>query len=231
MLANVRGVRKQDTGLGRKIEGASLRGMNQETSRLLEEFVEISEQEAEIFNSAALQRRFIPSDIATDNAVKLSVRKLVRETNKIDSITDTLNASIKRVIRNNPTDPGKIVDGLEELFARNKQVTQSKALTIARTETNNIASFISQESGAITGDNVKQWVWSGVSREGHAAMNGQTVQIGEDFTNPLSGNSAPRPNAFRKASEDINCTCSIITLNVIDDQEAREIEEELAGVI
>lgn len=231
VLRNVRSVLKQDVGINRNVQAVALRGLEVETALLIDQVLEISQQEADIFHAANLQKRFRSTTVLSEQAaLTTKINKFVRGNATVKGVTDTLNADIKRVIRDNIRQPTKVATKLEQMFASKKAVSNSKALVIARTETNKIANFSTLVSAEVTGDTHKQWGWSGVSRDGHAALDGKVVPLDEDFTNPVTGNSIPFPGGSGIAEEDINCGCTIETLNFIDDQEEVEIAEELAGV-
>ncbi len=232
VLRNVRTVLKQDVGINRNVQAVALRGIEKETALLVDQVLEISQQEADIFHAANLQKRFRSTTVLSEQAaLTTKINKFVRESPTVKGVTDTLNRDIKRVIRNNIATPGNVATKLEEMFKDKKAISNSKALVIARTETNKIANFSTLVSAEVTGDTHKQWIWSNVSRDGHAALNGTSVPIDEDFINPVTGNAIPFPVGSGIPEEDINCGCSMQTLNFIDDQEEVELAEELAGVV
>lgn len=66
----------------------------------------------------------------------------------------------------------------------------------------------------------KGWITTmGVSdhHEGHLEMDGQEVQVNEDFRNPVTGQFAAAPGQFGTANQDINCLCD--TYPVVLDEE------------
>jgi hypothetical protein len=54
----------------------------------------------------------------------------------------------------------------------------------------------------------KMWLWSGISRQEHAQIDGVTVGLDENFTDGF-GNSAPAPHLFGRPESDINCGCEV----------------------
>ncbi len=94
------------------------------------------------------------------------------------------------------------------------QSNMHRAMNIARTEghrVQNEAKFDSlhtaKEKGA---DIVKQWdsTLDGATRPEHAELDGQIVEIDEDFT--VGGYSAPYPGAFGDPYMDCNCRCCML---------------------
>jgi len=67
----------------------------------------------------------------------------------------------------------------------------------------------------------KRWLWSGISREQHAAIDGQTVDIDDMFTTP-DGSQAIAPRLFGDPAHDINCQCDVIV--ALEDMEPKSEE-------
>lgn len=103
----------------------------------------------------------------------------------------------------------ELINRVKGRFKEISQRTFSRARTIATTEMNNLANFSNLRGAVHGGATHKRWVWSGVERDFHASMNGQTVPVDGFFTSGL-GNSIPFPNGSGIAKEDINCTCDMV---------------------
>lgn len=91
-----------------------------------------------------------------------------------------------------------------------------QALRIARTEGGRLASLAREDSyqeAAEMGINMKKkWLATldDRTRDLHQALDGEIVEIDEDFE--ISGYSAPQPRLFGAPEMDINCRCDTITI-------------------
>ena len=94
------------------------------------------------------------------------------------------------------------------------QADMNRALTIARTEGHRVqntarmdAMEAAQKAGA---DIVKQWdsTLDGATRPEHAELDGQIVELDEDFT--VGSYSAPCPGMFGDPYMDCNCRCAML---------------------
>lgn len=94
------------------------------------------------------------------------------------------------------------------------QASLGRSMNIARTEghrVQNEARFDSMLAAKEKGANiVKQWdsTLDGATRPEHAELDGQIVEIDEDFT--VGGYSAPYPGAFGDPYMDCNCRCAVL---------------------
>ena len=94
------------------------------------------------------------------------------------------------------------------------QSDMHRSMNIARTEghrVQNQARFDSMNAAKSKGANiVKQWdsTLDGATRPEHAELDGQIVEIDEDFT--VGGYSAPYPGAFGDPYMDCNCRCAVL---------------------
>jgi hypothetical protein len=62
-----------------------------------------------------------------------------------------------------------------------------------------------QQAGEATGtEPVKTWITGANPRESHAAMDGETVKLSEDFSNGL-----PWPGSVGDPAEVANCNCDL----------------------
>lgn len=106
----------------------------------------------------------------------------------------------------------------EKIADRIRNATESnykQALRIARTEGGRLrseAKDIAYQEAADKGVKFQEmWVSAldSKTRSTHRSMDGQVVEVGEDFKSP-SGASGPGPRLLGSASEDINCRCTKI---------------------
>jgi SPP1 gp7 family putative phage head morphogenesis protein len=107
----------------------------------------------------------------------------------------------------------KIAKEIGELTEANYK----QALRIARTEGGRAQSTAKQRAYKEAQDKgveiEKQWmsVLDDRTRHNHQILDGQTVDIEEEFTSP-SGAKAQGPRLFGNAGDDINCRCTTITI-------------------
>lgn len=93
-----------------------------------------------------------------------------------------------------------------------------RALRIARTEGGRASSMATQkgyeEVKKFGIDMKKQWVSTldGKTRDSHQDMDGQIAEIEDDFESPVTGAKGQGPRLMGRASEDINCRCTTITV-------------------
>lgn len=98
------------------------------------------------------------------------------------------------------------------------EASYRQSLRIAITEagrTNSEASQLSSERAQSMGiDMQKRWLSTldGKTRHDHRELDGQTVDIDDDFQ--VNGHSAKQPRMFGVASEDIRCRCT--TINIVN---------------
>ena len=68
--------------------------------------------------------------------------------------------------------------------------------------------------------NGKTWITTmGISdhHEGHLELDGQEVRIDDNFTNPVTGQTAQAPGQFGTADQDINCLCDMSPVIIDED--------------
>lgn len=113
-----------------------------------------------------------------------------------------------------------------------------RAMNIARTEghrVQNEARFDSMQAAKSKGASIlKQWdcTLDGVTREEHAKLDGQIVELDEDFT--VDGYSAPYPGAFGDPYMDCNCRCCMLQRAkwaVEDESSYQKWNNETGGLI
>lgn len=97
------------------------------------------------------------------------------------------------------------------------EISENRAETIARTEITRAQSFGNVQAYEASGV-VDGLEWSAAlinTRPSHLVLNGQTRQLGEDFTSGLGG-KAQYPGGFGVAADDVNCMCAIIPTVISD---------------
>lgn len=113
---------------------------------------------------------------------------------------------------------GKAYAEIAGAITRHTEANYQQAVRIARTEGGRLRSLAKQE--ALTEakelgiDMQKRWYSSldNRTRSSHRLLDGQTVEIDEDFVSPESGAKGPMPRMLGRASEDINCRCTSLTI-------------------
>lgn len=98
-----------------------------------------------------------------------------------------------------------------EIRAAFSKMTKGRATRIARTETLRSSNFAIAESHKASGVvSQREWVsvLDGVTRDVHAGLNGQIVDIGDRFK--FAGYSTDYPGNFGVADQDINCRCTTV---------------------
>ena len=114
--------------------------------------------------------------------------------------------------------------GYAHVAKRITEITEAsykRALRIARTEGGRASSLSTQKGyedvQRLGIDMKKQWVSTldNKTRDSHQEMDGQIVGVNEYFKSPISGAKGKGPRLMGRASEDINCRCT--TISVIED--------------
>lgn len=167
------------------------------------DFVNFSKLE---YQSATLEAM----PVATQQRLLMTNDKLLRSmaTEGADEITKTTLTQIGRVVDANKDDYAKLTKKLKAKFG---EMRKGRADVIARTELGRISS-IGRLKGALEGGVThKKWIWSNVSRDEHAAIDGQEVRIEEDFV-LNNGATAPAPRMFGIPAQDVNCNCGVVYL-------------------
>lgn len=130
------------------------------------------------------------------------IKDLVDETTK-ESLKETLAEGI---------DEGESFDQLKGRITDVFSVaTDSRAANIARTETTRASGFATNEGMRQAGVERKSWLATddGNVRDTHAEMDGQIVDIDDEFESP-SGATAGYPGDFGDPAEDCNCRCGVL---------------------
>jgi len=156
-------------------------------------------------------RTFAEILVAYDDAVKPFIDRIGEKIVAINAVT---MGRIQKAIEKGRANRGTIADVqnaiLDEVNAEFKSMSASRALTIARTEVGSLSSFGQLESFRQSGFKKKQWnsINSPITRDSHAALDGETVEINSKFSNGLM--QPLDPNG--EAAEIINCRCSLIPI-------------------
>jgi HK97 family phage portal protein len=119
-----------------------------------------------------------------DEFIEKSVKKFA---DKIDETTlNSLRGHIKAGEDANET-VQQISDRVKDVFDQTVRAEDSRAMNIARTETSKVENFAAVQSFQDLGAPKKTWIAVGPpgDRPEHTAMNGETVPIGERFSNGL----------------------------------------------
>jgi SPP1 gp7 family putative phage head morphogenesis protein len=111
---------------------------------------------------------------------------------------------------------GESVDDIAKSIDQRFIFGAERARTIARTEATkavNMATDQAYTSAQNNGINIrKEWLSSRDDkvRDTHVELDGQVVNVNDQFVVPSTGDRTESPAAFGIASEDINCRCTLI---------------------
>ena len=124
---------------------------------------------------------------------------------------EIVNTMLKKRIRNTLVEGSANGDSIAQLQERVRavgKVQASQAQTIARTESASASTQAKNEVMVAEGIEKHTWLTAGDSaeRDSHAAIDGQTVKVGDDFGNGLKYPLDPSG----PAEEVINCRCEAI---------------------
>ena len=95
-----------------------------------------------------------------------------------------------------------------------------RARTIAQTEVGRAANIATEQAFRQMGVQQKEWLSSRDERvrdtldASHVVMDGTVVNLGDNFTSPVSGATGPGPSQMGLAAEDIQCRCILVPLAV-----------------
>lgn len=106
---------------------------------------------------------------------------------------------------------GETVRELTQRVETWQDLAEYKAERIARTEVGSAANAGALEGYRQAGSEWKEWIATRDSRtrDGHAALDGKVIPIGDDFSDPVTGATGPAPGQMSKASSSVNCRCAI----------------------
>lgn len=112
---------------------------------------------------------------------------------------------------------GKAYAEIAGSISRHTEANYKQAVRIARTEGGRLRSLAKQEAlseAKNLGIDLKKVWYSSLdnrTRSSHRLLDGQTVEVDDDFVSPESGAKGPMPRMLGKASEDIGCRCTSLT--------------------
>ncbi|MEK0324345.1 MAG: hypothetical protein QQN63_01465 [Nitrosopumilus sp.] len=200
-------------------------GSEELIDRYLADIVKSGITEAELFETLSFESVSGPAPANLEALAKIEGLQHIRETTSISRIplatTKKQFGTVFTAFNNLPDNKRNFPELINMVKDRFKEISFSRARTIATTEMNNLANFASVQGAFHGGATHKQWVWSGVEREAHAEIDGQTVIIDGNFTTG-NGNSGPFPNGIGAPEDDINCTCDMIFMTLTA-EEALEV--------
>lgn len=149
-------------------------------------------------------------DVQDPNVIRAIETQVQRFAEEVNATTwDLLTGELAEGIAD-----GESIDQLAERIERimGDRIRSAKE-TIARTETTRAANAGTQaswaQSGVVTG---KRWIAAldSRTRASHIAAHGQVVAIDDNFR--VGAGSGPTPGQIGRASEDVNCRCSMVAV-------------------
>lgn len=220
--------------IGRQIK-AHLELLQEKEYETISEYLEDCYKGGYIGTMYSLQRQGIPlvipfnqeqviNAIVHDSKINKGLYESLGE--NITQLKNKIRVEISRGIANNYT-----YTEVARNLANNTNIGMNNAIRIARTEGHRIreqsqmdASNKAKEKGA---DVVKQWcsILDSKTRNTHALLDGQIRELDEPFE--VNGLKAMCPGQFGKASEDINCRCTMLQRAkwALDEDELNTLKE------
>ena len=130
---------------------------------------------------------------------------------RITRINNTTRAAVRRQLSEGVAageSIPKLADRIQSVF---KTASDSRARTIARTETISASGFGNLEAMTQADITQKEWLstMDDATRDTHVEMDGQVVDMEDDFESP-SGAHGPHPGEMGEAAEDVNCRCTVL---------------------
>lgn len=131
------------------------------------------------------------------------------------TLTANTEEAVRQIIATGVSE-GQSVAEMQAALQQSAAFAPSRALRVGRTEstrTLGAGAEASYQAAANAGIRLqKEWLSARDSevRDSHAAMDGQVVDIGAQFTDPTTGDQAGQPGGFGVASQDIGCRCTTI---------------------
>ncbi len=129
----------------------------------------------------------------------------------VDDLKENIRVEITRGIAS-----GKSYEQIAKAVERRSGVDFNRSLRIARTEGHRIqasASLDAMHEAKEKGASIKkQWdaTLDGATRDTHRELDGQIVDIDDDFVIPSTGDRASAPSMFGDPAEDCNCRCCVL---------------------
>lgn len=129
----------------------------------------------------------------------------------VDDLKESIRVEITRGLASE-----KSYEQIAKAVQRRSDVDYNRSLRIARTEGHRIqtsASLDVMHEAINKGANIKkQWdsTLDAVTRDTHRELDGQIVDVDEDFIIPSTGARASAPSLFGDPAEDCNCRCCVL---------------------
>ena len=129
----------------------------------------------------------------------------------VDKLKDSIRQELTRGIAN-----GQSYSRIAKAISQRSDVDFNRSLRIARTEGHRVqtsatldAQIKAKDAGA---DIVKQWdaTLDSFTRDTHRELDGQIVDVEDDFVIPSTGARASAPSLFGDPAEDCNCRCCLL---------------------
>lgn len=159
---------------------------------------------------SALSASLLPSELGRDVTEKIIQRVVKSRTAKSVTVVETMKARVDQAV-NDGLLQGQTISEISEAIKGNIKREYNRASTrarvIARTETTSAMNGSSFEYYKEAGLDQHQWVTAGdgKERDTHIAVNGEIVNMGENFSNGLI-----YPGSDGPAEEVINCRCTLL---------------------
>lgn len=141
--------------------------------------------------------------------------------NMITEVQQTTKDRVARIVRAG-VDQGVSTSEIQATLLRDSLFGASRALRIARTETAKIVSEGTLSAyGDAASDGVSfkvQWITArdgDIVRPTHQELEGETVDVGEDFEIESTGERGAGPGLFESASEVVNCRCATRPVDIV----------------
>ena len=142
----------------------------------------------------------------------VQMRKYINDNfgERITAITATTRRELRALILTGIDEGEDFNQMSRRIRTKFKEITRSRARTIATTEVGSAANFAIDEGLRQSGVVAKRrWIATFVNtRDTHAELHGQEVDIGQPFE--VDGKQAMRPGGFGVPEEDINCRCTVV---------------------
>lgn len=183
---------------------------------LAEDLAKIAHTVADILGHAEAERLGYPDDWDPDQTVAFLAEVARGQADGINTTTRAqLDAALRLDIDTGTTgDPGDVFDVAQE--SRTPLITDSVAVYVAGFAVVEAARQISRQQNVTM---TKTWITGNNPRPSHAAMDGETIPVGELFSN---GQKWPRSGG---SPDDAGCNCSVTT----QIEPAAEAEAELTA--
>tara|TARA_Y100000592_G_C5462708_1_gene314849 strand:- start:666 stop:1385 length:720 start_codon:yes stop_codon:yes gene_type:complete len=194
------------------IDWSSLRGQDIEVRKIRELAKSIYREQYNQIGQEEINKVMQEADLdsiqfKSGDALERHLEKISRE------ITKTTIDKIEKAVKKGEEEGAskdEILDSIRDSVA----FDESRAQTIARTESTKVINSAINEAYKQAGDNgvklEKVWITENddAVRETHIELDGVTIPVNEDFVSS-SGATTQSPASFGVAAEDINCRCTM----------------------